>query len=207
MEQYQDNYDKVTKDWQEKARTWDYKERYEALELEGYSPQRLPIPYYGRVYFIDPRSGVITDAQCPGRKLPFATVMAIYHVFYYSKPKPFPSGKWVPIRELREAGVFEHAFKKQNLEPFAKAFSGKADLLRQAGENLGFCPIGFSDVGFEAKIYPFLSIRFLFWDGDDEFSAQANVLFDYNITDYVHAETAIMIGGDGLALLRETAGV
>ncbi len=207
MEQQLDNYDKVIMEWQEKAKGWDYKERYEALELEGYSPELLPIRYYGVLYHLNPKTGVITDAEHPGRKLSFSTAMAIYHVFYYSKPKPFSSKKWVPIRELREASVFEYAFKCQNLEPFAKAFSGKIKQLRQAGEKLGFRPIQYSDVGFEASIFPFLSIRFLFWDGDEEFPAQANVLFDYNITDYVHAETAIMIGGDGLTLLRETAGL
>ena len=203
--QYQDNYEKVKTAWKEKAITWDYKERYQALGFKGYNEELLPVYYYGTLYYLNPHTGEVTDAFCPERKMTFATVMALYHGFYYSKQSPVPSGNLVPLRELKGAAPFERAFMQQTLQPFANAFSGKLELLLEAGEKLGFTRISHSDAGFDAEVYPGLHIRFLFWDRDDEFPAQANVLFDKNITDYVHEETAIMIGGDGLDRLLEAA--
>lgn len=202
---HQDNYEKVREDWRKKAVNWDYEEHYRALGLPGYQKGVLPIYYYGMKYELDPGTGEIWEAEHPKRELTFAEAMAIYHVFYYSKPHPVPSGIWVPLREVKGAGPFAPAFIRQNLEPFARAFSGKTDILREAGKKLGFLPVDQSDAGLEARVFSNLSIRFLFWDGDEEFPAQANVLFDSNITDYVHEETAIMIGGDGLRRLTAAA--
>ena len=48
-------------------------------------------------------------------------------------------------------------------------------------------------------------IRFLFWDGDDEFPAQANILFDANVTEFLHEESVVMIGQDGAEKLIKKA--
>ncbi|MGI6095225.1 MAG: DUF3786 domain-containing protein [Lachnospiraceae bacterium] len=205
--QYKDNYEKVKASWREKAVTWDYQERYQALGFEGYNEELLPVRYYGVLYYLNPHTGEITESGHPEAELSFDTSMAIYHVFYYSKPHPLPSGIWVPLREVKRAAPFERAFIQHTLQPFADSFSGKTDLLREAGKKLEFTSLSHSDAGFEAEVFPGLFIRFLFWDGDEEFPAQANVLFDANITDYVHEETAIMIGGDGLKRLLKAAGL
>jgi hypothetical protein len=47
-----------------------------------------------------------------------------------------------------------------------------------------------ADVGFMFDVFPFLPVIFQFWDGDDEFAARINFLFDKNTMDYLHFETA-----------------
>ena len=47
----------------------------------------------------------------------------------------------------------------------------------------------------------------VFWDGDDEFKAQANILFDADITDFLHEETVVCIGADLVKRLCEEAGL
>ena len=92
MQEYQDNYAKVKEEWKEKARTWDYKERYEALGLSGWSDSVLTLNYYDRQYLIDPTTGEITRRDDPGAAIDFNTTMNIYHLFYYSTKTPgFPA--------------------------------------------------------------------------------------------------------------------
>lgn len=206
MKEYQDNYEKVREEWKERAKTWDYKERYEALGLSGYTEGRkLPVVYYGKKYEIDRETGEITYVEQPDKYLDFATVIDIYHLFYYSKKKPMISGEWVAFQDVPRAGVFTSAFFKQTVQPFAQAFSGNLQGLIEAGERLGFERIPYSDAGFQAMAFSCLPIRFLFWDGDDEFPAKANVLFDSNITDFLHEETVVMLASDGLKMLMEAA--
>jgi hypothetical protein len=50
-----------------------------------------------------------------------------------------------------------------------------------------------------------MPIRFLFWDGDEEFPAQANILFDENITEFTHEETVVTIASDGVRCLTDAA--
>ena len=47
----------------------------------------------------------------------------------------------------------------------------------------------------------------VFWNGDEEFSAQANLLFDVSITDFTHVETVCAVAGDLMRRLRELAGL
>lgn len=199
------NYDKIIDEWRQKALEFDYKERYEALSLPGYNDKNLPITYFGVQYEIDRADAKIYMVSNQDSEISFGTAMAIYHLFYYSIKSPCNSNNFVPLRDVKRAGPFSEAFKNQTLIPFARAFDGKKEELIKAGERIGFQRLTYSDAGFQAMAFECMPIRFLFWDGDNEFPAQANVLFDAKITDFMHEETVIMIAGDGLHRLIEAA--
>ena len=40
-----------------------------------------------------------------------------------------------------------------------------------------------------------------------EFSAQANILYDYSVTDYIHVESTVSLATEGILRLAETAGL
>ena len=45
------------------------------------------------------------------------------------------------------------------------------------------------DVGYQINAFACEPMRFYFWDRDEEFEAQANMLFDSEITEFMHEET------------------
>ena len=45
------------------------------------------------------------------------------------------------------------------------------------------------DVAFELELFPFLPVIIRFWEADDEFPANLQILVDRNILDYMHYET------------------
>ena len=51
---------------------------------------------------------------------------------------------------------------------------------------MGGQKLSHSDAGYELLAFSCIPVRFLFWDGDDEFPAQANILFDKSATDYIY---------------------
>jgi hypothetical protein len=200
-----DNYEACCEEWRKKALGFDYKDRYMRLGLPGYTDSDLPISYYGVPYLISREDAGVTRADRPDARVDVQTALAIYHLFYYSSGSPVNTGRFIPFREVRGAAPFDPAFKKQILVPFARAFEGKKELLIAAGESLGFQRLGLSDAGFEAKAFECMPIRFLFWDGDDEFPAQANILFDENITEFTHEETVVTIASDGIRRFLDAA--
>jgi len=205
MIKYRDNYEMICENWRKKSLDWDYEERYAALGLPGYVEGKMPITYYGTDYVIEASDGTIHEASDWNKELEFQTLMSIYHIFYYSRENPRNANIWIPFRDVKRAAPFAEAFQRQTLEPFAKAFDGKAEKLQAAGEKLGFLRLCQSDVGFQAMAFPCMPLQFLFWDGDDEFGAQTNILFDANITDFVHEETVVMIADQGVRRLIEAA--
>ena len=62
-------------------------------------------------------------------------------------------------------------------------------------------------MGYVLPVFPFLNIAVLFWDKDEEFEAQGNILFDYSATDYNHVESAVSTAEMGVRRLAEVAGL
>lgn len=189
------HYQTVVDFWQKKALTFDWKEKYRDLGLWGYSPSaNCKIHFFGKEYEICRETARIFDPENPERTLNFNTLMGIYHLFYYSRPGAKASGDWIPLREIRRAAPFEQAFLQNTLHPFAKVCSGHAEDLLHAGLSLGFRILPRGDVGLEADVFDCMKLRLHFWDADEEFPAQANILFDSHADRFLHEETVIMMG-------------
>ena len=75
------------------------------------------------------------------------------------------------------------------------------------GERKNGKKLPWSDAGYELKAFECIPVRFLFWDGDDEFPAQGNVLFDASATDFIHGESVVTIAAIGLDRIAKFAGV
>lgn len=67
----------------------------------------------------------------------------------------------------------------QNLPKHAKGRAGKA---LDSNEHKG-------DIGFQFEVLPCVGMRLIFWDADDDFSAQVQILLDQKVLDFVHYET------------------
>ena len=128
-------------------------------------------------------------------------------MFYYAKEHPTASGELVPFRLVKRVYPFERAYQKQILEPFARLFSGHVKELREACEKLGGTKLPQGDAGYRIPVYPYFDMAVLFWDRDDEFEAQGNMLFDSNITDFVHEENVVCIAADAVRYLSRAAGL
>ncbi len=173
-----------------------------------YDDENIYVPYYGKTYIINRSSGVMTDSADRNKSVNFGPLMSIYHLFYFSKPYAKVRGEFVPFRNVKNASPFAPNFERSVQSGLARPFDGKKDLLISACETLGGKKIPQGDVGYVfyafEKIMP---VMMVFWDGDDEFPAQANILFDADITDFLHEETVCCIGGDLIDRLVEIAGI
>lgn len=161
------------------------------------------IVYFNEKYRIDQENGMISLCTAPERELSFNTAMAIYHLFYFSKPYAAPSGIFVPFRDVKRAAPFEEAYKKTILKEAAEKFDGRLSELKTACEALGGVKIKAGDAGYMIRAFKCMPLEFIFWEGDDEFASQANILFDSNITDFIHEETVVVIAGELIRRISE----
>ena len=79
--------------------------------------------------------------------------------------------------------------------------------LKKACEDLGGTRLPQGDAGYVLPVFPFLNIAVLFWDGDEEFDPQANMLFDSEITQFMHEEDVVCVAADVVKYLSEAAGL
>lgn len=200
------NYELINENWRKLFLQMDHGELARRFRLKM-DDGALYITFYDRQYRLDRRSGAVTDAEDPNRSISFDESMSILNMLYYSKPGASVSGRFVPFRDVRGASPFAPAFEKSVASGLAAPFEGRLAALKRACEALGGERIPQGDAGYILRAFDFMPVMLVFWDGDDEFGAQANLLFDANITDFTHEESVCCIAGALMHRLRELAGV
>lgn len=204
--QNQSNYDKVIEEWRLRFLKMDQEALIEKFQLES-DEMAVYLTYFNYKMRIDRFTGVITYVEEPQKIAGFNTCMDIYNLFHYSIDIPVASGILVPFRQVKRVYPFEAAYKRTVLKTLQETFSGHVEELRKACEKLGGKPLPQGDVGYQLSVYPFLDIAVYFWDADDEFEAQANMLFDSNITNFLHEENVVCVAADAVYYLTEAAGL
>ena len=200
------HYEELYEKWRGIYLAMDRAELKERFHLRADSGAHY-ITYYQQEYRLDQQDGSLTLCSDPNRRVSFHMAVSIYTLFHYAKPDAFVCGRFVPFREVKRAAPFDPAFQRTIVAPFCKTFNGHADLLRRACERLGGQSVQRGDVGYIIHAFDWMPVMMIFWDGDDEFDAQATLLFDANITDFIHEESVVGIGADLVRRLREEAGL
>lgn len=200
------NYDRLNENWRKLFLQMDHEELARRFRLKT-DDGALYITFYGRQYRLDRRSGAVTEAENPDAPVSFDESMSILNMLYYSRPGASVSGRFVPFRDVKGASPFAPAFEKSVASGLAAPFEGRLDALKRACEALGGEKIPQGDAGYILRAFDFMPVMLVFWDGDDEFGAQANLLFDARITDFTHEESVCCIAGALMHRLQELAGV
>jgi hypothetical protein len=200
------NYDRLNENWRNLFLQMDHEELARRFRLKM-DDGALYITFYSRQYRLDRRSGAVTEAENPDAPVSFDESMSILNMLYYSRPGASVSGRFVPFRDVKGASPFAPAFEKSVASGLAAPFEGRLDALKHACEALSGEKIPQGDAGYILRAFDFMPVMLVFWDGDDEFAAQANLLFDARITDFTHEESVCCIAGALMHRLQELAGV
>lgn len=198
-----DHYEIWCEQWRERFLAMDLREllrRLPELRAEG---EKLHIRHFGREFLVDLRSGQITAPD--GRRIAHNEKLNIYTLFGYVRAGAHLTGEWVKFDDLKDASPFAKAFQNGVTAPFARTFRGQGEALLAAAQKLGGKCLAHGDVGVELAAFECIPVRFLFWDADEDFPAQGNLLFDRSATDFIHVESIVTIASIGLSRLAEAA--
>ena len=206
METSVSNYEKNCREWQERFRAMDQERLLEiipGLKREGGD---LTLYHFGEKFAVDAATGAIRSLESDAPVS--ATVrLNIYTLLGYASPLARFQDEWVPFQQLRNTGVFESAFRRGILQPLVRTFSGRLDRLTAGLLAMGGKKLPCSDAGCQVEAFACIPVRVLFWEGDEEFPAQANLLFDRSATDFIHSESIVSIAIAGLYRLSALSGV
>lgn len=211
-------YKELCEKWRQIFLEMDLDAVVEKLPFLQLTEEHLELNYLGIPHKVSRETGMIYNCKTGEQLEAFNDLMAIYHLFYYACEHPVVSGTWVPFREVKMASVFDQAYQNMILKPFAESFSGKLDILKLVIEELGYEKERYGDISCRIPIFGSsktesdlesipckIELIMTFWDGDDEYPAQANLLFDKQITDFTHPETVVILAEVALSQLLSKA--
>lgn len=105
-------------------------------------------------------------------------------------------GSLISFRELPGGGdIYYPAFQKNAIQPIIQRFGENPVELIPAARPLGGKPIRRGDAAVELPVFPKIPVSVIVWSGDEEVSANANILFDITAKEQIHIEDLAVIGG------------
>ncbi len=104
-----------------------------------------------------------------------------------------PTGHWIGFQELPNGSFYRKAFQGYSGDQLVSKLAGDIDSFHCAAKTLGGDPLQIGDAGYVFRVLPFVPLAIVWWGKDDEFSANATVLFDKCASHYLPT--------DGLAIL------
>ena len=157
----------------------------------------VTVPFFGRPHLVTHPGG---DVSAGGAPVHVAVSILLLHYLLRADGLP-PAGEWLAFRELPDGLFYAATFAQRAEVPLAQAFgagSGGGDgvsRLHAAAAAAGGLPLDLADAAFAFQPLPRLALAVLVWDGDEEFPAQASVVFDAAAGHYLPAEDLAGLGG------------
>jgi hypothetical protein len=150
--------------------------------------ERLIIPFLERSYNLSYPAFEFKDAQAPEIEVPLQEQVLILH--YLQGCRSMLRGRWIAYREIQGAGFYWSAFVKRAIDPLKKVFGMNAEAFHQAAAKLKASEIKGTAAGYRIDVLPYAPLQLIVWEGDEEFPAEANILFDATIGEYLSPEDA-----------------
>lgn len=104
-----------------------------------------------------------------------------------------PTGRFIGFQELPDGVFYRRAFQGYSGDQLVRDLNGDIVAFRRAAKKLGGDPLPMGDAGYVFRVLPHVPLAVIWWAADEEFSANATVLFDASASHYLPT--------DGLAIL------
>lgn len=125
---------------------------------------------------------------------PLPEKILILHYLLHASSKS-PTGNLITFRQIPDGKFYFDAFQRRARDPFLSTFGQNGELFRACARKLGGRPVETGDVGMVFRVLPRISIQLVLWQGDDEFSPEASVLFEDNIEYNLAVEDIAVLSG------------
>ena len=154
----------------------------------------LKVPFLDRVYQVNFPDFEFKNVSEKETTVPIQEQVLILHYLMAESTKKL-TGNWIAYREIQGASFYFSAFVKRAIDPLKKVFGQNISGLSKASNNINGKAIDIGDVAFEFKFFPKVPLQLILWEGDDEFSPEANILFDETIGEILSPEDVAWLSG------------
>ena len=162
----------------------------------GLAGDGAAVPFLGTPHIVSHPDGNVCVAGKPAH---VAVRIMLLHYLLQADGTP-PSGDWVAFRELPDGLFYAASFADRAEAPLEAAFGGPSaagglDAFRRSAAAAGGEPFAAADAAFAFQALPLLRLAAMLWEGDDEFPARAQIVFDAAAGHCLPAEDLAGLGG------------
>ncbi|HZY41122.1 MAG TPA: DUF3786 domain-containing protein, partial [Anaerolineae bacterium] len=116
-----------------------------------------------------------------------------------------PGEPWISFHDLPDGTFYEQAFRGYSGEELIRSLQADLEAFKRAALQLQGEPIGLGDAAFAFRVLPRLRLAIAMWAGDEDFAAQARVLFEETAPHYFSTEGLAILGGQLVGAVLKAA--
>jgi len=159
------------------------------------------VPLFTQNYFVSYPDGLVTR-QDTNEEASMTTAILLMHYLTRATGVSLTGG-WISYKELPGGAIYIDPFNKRAVLPFIKYFGDCPQDFARAAELLGGERAGYGHLAYRLPVLPRVPLLYILWEGDEEFSPSATILFDSRADEYLHPEDyAILAGMTSGALVK-----
>ncbi len=173
----------------------DFESINDRLGIEHDGDDRKVIPFFNEKYVVSENG--ISEASGSRANYMVSVILAKYILLCPDKLHHDPV--WASFKDFKKNSQFTNVnyFASDTEKTIEKQFAGRLDALKKACEAFGGFQVEMDisyDLAVQFDALPRISMLLLFNDGDDEFPAKCNVLFQKHAEFYLDPESLAMAG-------------
>jgi len=142
------------------------------------------ISVWGEDYGIYPNESKIVRLQ--DDDLDVGHLLKLFIIYYILRSKDIPiSNEWISEKDIPGGATFFRGPHKIPTHVIETRYEDNIEEFREICEHLDGVPLDMADAAYTFEITPRIPVAVQFWDKDDEFSAEAKILFDKTIAEHL----------------------
>ncbi|CAG0991099.1 hypothetical protein ANRL2_03195 [Anaerolineae bacterium] len=163
---------------------------------------RYRLEFAGRMYTID-QSFTVRRADTGDEAPTFIQSIILMYLATADGTPPF--AHWISFHELPDGQFYEQAFRGYSGEELIRGLQGDLEAFKRAASQLHGESIGLGDAAFAFRILPRLRLAVIMYAGDEDFPAQARVLFEATAPHYLSTDGLAILGGQLVSQIIKAA--
>jgi len=153
---------------------------------------RFEIMVLGESYFVLHPSGLVLNA----REEEFDNYSVKIFILRYlmNANGKEATNEWISFKEFSDGPIYYSNFHKRCIQVFAQIGNERPEQLKHYMSLQKAKTYGKGDLSWQFTVTPGVDLIWILWFGDDEFEAEAQILFDKKLTDVFNIKDLAILG-------------
>lgn len=160
---------------------------WEALAETG-ANGLIPVKFLADEYTVDTKNQTIISLSCNVPAKDFFSILILHYLAHRTRGLPQLTGEWLSFKEVSGVEGYSSAFRKRAIEPVLRKYGSHPEGILTVLERLPAKKVDQGDMAIVLEAFVGVPVLIELWRQDDEFGAEANMLFDKSIVKIFCAE-------------------
>jgi len=155
----------------------------------------LSVKFLADEYTIDLESKKMLSLSCNALAKDFTAILILHYLVQKLKGLPGLTNEWLTFRELSGVEGYLAAFRKRAIEPIIRKYGNKPEAILDDLDRFPAKRVDQGDIGIVVEAFEGVPALIELWRKDEEFSPEANILFDKSVTKIFCTEDIVVLAG------------